>query len=362
MWSAVLSCMSLRNLDPASTAPSALSKHPSAKPSRHTADKQPELSPLPEEPIVDICPLPQQPAVEEINRLHADNFDAYRRTQKNAIRIGGLLMDLKQQCGHGNWAAFVEKHLPFDIRTAEVYLRLYKNRDDLKSAEAADLPICKALMIISTAKGKRQKRLPAPRRAGDPAPELLDSEADPASDELPQPLEDEAPTPTVESITSDHQDTEAPRSCAAAVSAEGNHGHEIVPVDSIGDRHQKLEILQPAGSATSPRKPGLVVELEPGIPVTEAELLFTLVDGGKISAPDWPKNAIIPLDTIKSQLQAEERRNRRSRSNCSDEKMAQSRADAFAFAWFLNQIVAGVPDQSRRDSLNAAMGTIGDCL
>jgi hypothetical protein len=75
----------------------------------------------------------------EINRLHSEILAAARTTIQKAIRIGELLVEAKQNAGHGNWLPWIKADLEFSERTATNYMRVYENRDRLKSANVADL-------------------------------------------------------------------------------------------------------------------------------------------------------------------------------------------------------------------------------
>lgn len=63
-----------------------------------------------------------------------------------AIELGGILIELKNECGHGKWLPFVRANFPFKQRSAQGYMRLYANRAKYaEPAHLADLPIDEAL-------------------------------------------------------------------------------------------------------------------------------------------------------------------------------------------------------------------------
>lgn len=83
--------------------------------------------------------LPSPVAASEINRLHAKIFAALRTSIQDAIRIGELLSEERRRAGHGNWLPWIKANLEFSECTARNYIRVYENRDRLKSANVADL-------------------------------------------------------------------------------------------------------------------------------------------------------------------------------------------------------------------------------
>ena len=72
----------------------------------------------------------QADAVQEIGRLHEDLRAATRLTAAKAIELGERLTQLKKGVSRG-WMAFAKAHLPFDVRTAERYMKVYENRHRL---------------------------------------------------------------------------------------------------------------------------------------------------------------------------------------------------------------------------------------
>jgi hypothetical protein len=85
-------------------------------------------------------------AAAEIIRLHAEILAAARTTIQKAIRIGELLLQEKQRVGHGKWLPWIKANVGFSERTVRNYIRVYDNRDRLKSANVADLSDAYALL------------------------------------------------------------------------------------------------------------------------------------------------------------------------------------------------------------------------
>jgi hypothetical protein len=71
--------------------------------------------------------------IREITRLHGELCGYLRLSLDNAIRIGELLTEQKDSLPHGDFSAWVDENLPFTDRTARNYMRLYRERDRLKT-------------------------------------------------------------------------------------------------------------------------------------------------------------------------------------------------------------------------------------
>jgi hypothetical protein len=84
-------------------------------------------------------PAKRSQAATEINRLHGELAGLARITLEKGIRIGELLAEQKAQLKHGDWLPWVNENLEFSERTARNYLSLFQRREELKSANIADL-------------------------------------------------------------------------------------------------------------------------------------------------------------------------------------------------------------------------------
>lgn len=110
----------------------------------------------------------------EIRRLHEEIGASVQNVLDKAIQIGGLLSAQKREVGHGKWLPWLEANCSFSLRAAEDYMRFYKRREELKSAnlanltgarqllEAAEWEIDKVILEEDRAKkqAKADKRLP----------------------------------------------------------------------------------------------------------------------------------------------------------------------------------------------------------
>ncbi len=68
----------------------------------------------------------------EICQLHEELAGCLRLSVDKAIRIGELLSAQKEELGHGAFIPWVETSLPFDIRSAQRYMSVFRRRLDLK--------------------------------------------------------------------------------------------------------------------------------------------------------------------------------------------------------------------------------------
>ncbi len=83
---------------------------------------------------------------QEIVRLHSEVVDHLRQSLEKAIRIGQLLSEQKQVLKHGEFIPWLEANIPFTDRTARNYMRLYRERDRIKTETVSDLKGAYALL------------------------------------------------------------------------------------------------------------------------------------------------------------------------------------------------------------------------
>ena len=77
--------------------------------------------------------------VKEIVDLHDEIRGFFEKSVGSAIRIGQLLGEQKAELPHGQFTTWVESNMPFTPRTARNYMRLFDNREQLKSESVSDL-------------------------------------------------------------------------------------------------------------------------------------------------------------------------------------------------------------------------------
>ena len=96
--------------------------------------------------VADLDSLAQQ-----INEEHRAFIGSLRKTAEHGIRAGELLTQAKAQCKHGTWLAWLAANFEGSERTAQTYMRLYNNREELraKTQHAADLSVRGALRELA---------------------------------------------------------------------------------------------------------------------------------------------------------------------------------------------------------------------
>lgn len=70
------------------------------------------------------------------------------------LEIGKRLVEAKAQLSHGEWLPWLEKKVEFSERSAQQYIRLWKEYG--KSATVADLGVRKALVLLALPESERE--------------------------------------------------------------------------------------------------------------------------------------------------------------------------------------------------------------
>jgi hypothetical protein len=84
------------------------------------------------------CAAPDS-VLTEIARLQEQIVCSARTSLEKAIRIGELLSGIRAATPHGSWGELCRTSLPFTERTARNYMRLFDQRERLKSETVSDL-------------------------------------------------------------------------------------------------------------------------------------------------------------------------------------------------------------------------------
>jgi len=92
----------------------------------------------------------QKNPINEIIQLHNEIGQYLKMSLDKAIRIGELLTEQKASLKHGDFTPWIESNLPFTDRTARNYMRIYQEKDQLKSETVSDLK--SAYKLLSTPK------------------------------------------------------------------------------------------------------------------------------------------------------------------------------------------------------------------
>jgi hypothetical protein len=85
---------------------------------------------------------------------HEAAAGALKRTLTHAMAAGDLLLEAKAQLKHGEWLPWLEARCGIPERTARLYMRLARNREELskrQNGNVADLTVRGALAVLSAA-------------------------------------------------------------------------------------------------------------------------------------------------------------------------------------------------------------------
>jgi hypothetical protein len=87
-----------------------------------------------------------------IKAEHTAIGDSLRRGVEHAMAAGDLLVEAKAQLKHGEWLPWIRDHCAISDRTAQLYMRVAKNRvaieEQAKSATVADLTLNEAAAVL----------------------------------------------------------------------------------------------------------------------------------------------------------------------------------------------------------------------
>ena len=86
-----------------------------------------------------------------INEEHARCESAAATAVQHAVAAGTLLIEAKMQVSHGQWLHWVEANCTFSTRTAQGYMRIAAQADELggNTQRVAHLPIRQALALLA---------------------------------------------------------------------------------------------------------------------------------------------------------------------------------------------------------------------
>ena len=93
-----------------------------------------------------------------INAAHEAVETAKRQVAASARECGRLLAEAKETVAHGGWDAWVQEHCRFSMRTAQLYMRIYRETkdDDAKAQRVADLSIREIARELATPRAPQQ--------------------------------------------------------------------------------------------------------------------------------------------------------------------------------------------------------------
>ena len=116
-----------------------------------------------------------------INAEHAEAVRSFRAPMEHGIKAGHLLIEAKEQLKHGEWLPWLEEHCAVNPRTAQLYMRLASNEEQIRNscgfAEAlANLTKVQRQARVAQMKDRREEREVELAEATAMASEMLGSE------------------------------------------------------------------------------------------------------------------------------------------------------------------------------------------
>jgi hypothetical protein len=89
--------------------------------------------------------------VGQINAAHEAAAAALKSSVIHAMQAGDMLLEAKEQVGHGEWLPWLKANFPFSDRTARLYMQLARKRVNVeaKMATVADLSLREAVDEIT---------------------------------------------------------------------------------------------------------------------------------------------------------------------------------------------------------------------
>jgi hypothetical protein len=86
-----------------------------------------------------------------INAEHQQSETALRAGLEHAKKAGELLLEAKEQCGHGKWLPWLKANVKFSERTARRYMTIASRWEELANrSRVSDLSYREALAVLSS--------------------------------------------------------------------------------------------------------------------------------------------------------------------------------------------------------------------
>ena len=103
----------------------------------------------------DLAPLAGDNALPDLAaRIRAEHeavSHALKESVRHAITAGELLIEAKEQLDHGQWLPWLRDHCTISERTAQLYMRVAKNREEIENQMrngVADLSLNEAVALL----------------------------------------------------------------------------------------------------------------------------------------------------------------------------------------------------------------------
>jgi hypothetical protein len=105
--------------------------------------------------------VPLADLAQQIASAHADALAAARTTVEHARRCGQLLLRVKDRLPHGQFTPWIERECPFGQRTAQGYMRVVRNWEQLQETLEGEEPPTIAGALQALAEPREAKAQPA---------------------------------------------------------------------------------------------------------------------------------------------------------------------------------------------------------
>jgi 2-succinyl-5-enolpyruvyl-6-hydroxy-3-cyclohexene-1-carboxylate synthase len=94
-----------------------------------------------------------------IKSEHTAVSSALKESLRHAIAAGELLLEAKDQVPHGQWLPWLQEHCSISERTAQLYMRVAKNRAEIENQirnDVADLTLNEATALLALSSDVRK--------------------------------------------------------------------------------------------------------------------------------------------------------------------------------------------------------------
>lgn len=94
--------------------------------------------------------------------LHKEIINDLLSAFEKAVRLGGILTEIKNELPYGSFGKFIETNMPFSRMTANRYIRVYQSQDKLRLELKGNLELKKAYKFLESPKEKHINPEPEP--------------------------------------------------------------------------------------------------------------------------------------------------------------------------------------------------------
>jgi hypothetical protein len=124
-------------------------------------------------------PLRPDDLATRINAAHEEVKNSIRRGAEHAIKAGQLLLQAKEIVGHGVFLEWVGEHCHCTPRTAQLYMKLAKEKDKLapNAKSISHLTLTEAMEMLGPLKQKLAEEKPPRPPAPDPVAAAITKDA-----------------------------------------------------------------------------------------------------------------------------------------------------------------------------------------